>query len=104
VIMLESLARGHKFCTSRNKRYGETGDTFSIMYGDHHYRFRLFHIEKLPLWYVKSNLYKPEGFFNPEGFEEIWNKLHPRKGYDPDHEVWVHWFHPLNTEPGDHKS
>lgn len=86
--MKKLILAGHKTCTSRTRRYGEIGDTFEIdgrkykLTGvDHHY-----------LWAVGIILFRDEGFDNLDKFKSYWEKLHPRKGYDPDQLVWIHFF------------
>ena len=84
----ESMLSGDKVCTSRNKKYGSSKDVFQ-RFGAH---FMLVAIPKLPLKTVAFFLYKEEGFSSPEEFIDIWKKLHPRKGYDPEQLVFVHFF------------
>ena len=52
-------------------------------------------IESHTLAYVKTELYRQEGFATPREFEEYWNGLHPRKRYQPNQLVWVHFFRKL---------
>ncbi len=84
----DKLVYGEKTCTSRNKRYGNPGDFFTA-FGE---TFVLTYVEKLPLAFVSSVLWKEEGCASPEEFRQVWVEIHPRKGYDGDQEVWVHKF------------
>ena len=86
--MVEAALTGLKLCTSRNKVYGYMGDCFFIG----NTRFQIIGVQKMPLYIVVNYLYIPEGFGTPEEFKETWLRLHPRKGLDPNHEVYVHFF------------
>ena len=77
-----------KFGTTRNKKYGETGDLF-IVDG---YEYQLIHVIKLPLIFVRNVLYGMEGASCPEEFEKVWIEIHPRKGFEIDKKVWYHHF------------
>jgi hypothetical protein len=79
---------GMKHATSRTKKYGSVGDTFTL--GNKTYEITL--ILKLPLWFIKSELYITEGCLYPEEFEEIWKSIHPIKGCDENQIVWYHYF------------
>lgn len=94
-LMAKRSLYHRKVCTSRNKKYGEIGDTFYIEFENLHQNFRLFAIEKHLLGFVKQNLFYMEGFEHPELFELMWDHLHPRKKFDPDQKVWVHWYLPI---------
>lgn len=86
--MAKAALDGRKVCTSRNKRYGEPGDTFPI----EGVEFRLFATECVCLNRVAYCFYRQEGFDSPEGFIAKWNEIHPRVGYEEEHMVWLHWF------------
>lgn len=86
----ELILSGLKTCTSRNKRYGGEGDTFRIFGG----KFEIYFIEKKRLDAVALYHYKQEGFDTSQDFVRFWRKLHPRKGFIPNQEVWVHWWKP----------
>ena len=77
-----------KCATSRTKKYGSVGDIFMV--DGNTYRLNM--IVKLPLWFIRRYLYASEGCENPEVFEAVWNSIHPRKGFDPNQEVWYHHF------------
>jgi len=84
----DALLQGRKQCTSRTRRYGDIGDTFTVFGAG----FVFTSVVKAPLAYVAGMLYRQEGFSSPEAFIEIWQELHPRKGWNPHQRVWVHWF------------
>ncbi len=81
------LRAGQKVCTSRHKRYGDSGDYFYTAGG----RFRLQKILELPLWFVRDYLYTLEGAETPEEFQAVWKSLHRGKFKAPEL-VWVHFF------------
>jgi hypothetical protein len=87
---------GQKKCTSRTKRYGRAGDTFEVFGAS----FRLTGIYRMPLSGVLA-LYEAEGFKSPEAFIACWNRLHPRRKFQPDQKVWVHWFERISKGEGD---
>jgi len=74
--------------TSRNKKYGSKGDTF-IAFGE---TFTIVNITKEKLKTVAEKYFEEEGFLDSNAFIQKWKQLHPRKGYDPEHEVYVHEF------------
>ena len=84
----EKMLNGIKTCTSRTKKYGSIGDYFK-QFGA---IFEITNIIKLPLSYIADILYIKEGCDSPEEFKKIWIKLHPRKGWVPNQEVFAHLF------------
>jgi len=87
------LLDGSKTWTSRTKKYGESNDTFEV-FGQ---EFILEKVFKMNLGEVASYHYKEEGCRSREQFIKIWRKIHPRKGFDPTQEVWVHQFRKNET-------
>ena len=98
-VFRERILSGVKTCTSRNKRYGKEGDFF-IAFG---VNFRIYLIEKKRLDAVALYYHKQEGFDTPQEFVKFWKKLHPRKGFIPNQEVWVHWWKPYGVTPSNIK-
>ena len=84
----DKLVRGLKCATSRTKKYGVVGDTFTV--NNHQYRLLL--VVKLPLWFIANELFESEGAMSPEEFQNVWNDIHPIKGWTPDLMVWYHYF------------
>ena len=84
----QDLRDGKKTMTTRTKRYGYPGDWFTSfgMY------FVLTWVSKTQLRIVAESFYHQEGFESPRGFIEIWEKLHPKMGYLPYREVYLHEF------------
>lgn len=87
------MLTGKKSATTRTKRYGYPGDYFEA-FGR---VFILTDIYRMALWRVASVHYLEEGFNYEYEFIETWERLHPRKGYQPDQKVYFHRFR-LQTE------
>ena len=64
-----------KRCTSRTKKYGEVGDTFTVnvkgFIGDNDKKFRITHIERVSLGFVADKLYKLEGASSTREFIKV---------------------------------
>ncbi len=82
------LRQGVKTTTTRTKKMGEPGDRFEA-FGC---AFQLVAVVRLPLWIVASHFWEPEGLRSFFEFKDIWNKIHPIKGYVRSWEVWLHIF------------
>ena len=84
----ERLGLSVKNAKSRNKKYGNVGDTFIV--GESVYMLDL--VVKLPLWFIAQELWRTEGCICDIEFMGIWEKIHPRKGWVDNQEVWYHHF------------
>ena len=82
------ILNGTKTATSRTKRYGKEGDYFVLG----NTKFEIIKVRKMLLCEVFNNLLKEEGVEDEFEFINTWKKLHPRKGYEPFQEVFVHFF------------
>ena len=83
------MLSGRKTCTTRTKRYGREGDIFEA-FGE---KFVITNvINAYPLGLAIFLFAYEDGFESPDKMKKFWIKLHPRKGFDPQQEVWVHWF------------
>ena len=82
------MLTGQKTATTRTKKYGNGGDLFCAFGRS----FKLTKVDKVYLQDVVFTSYKEEGFDSQPEFIECWKKLHPRKGYVPEQEVWFHRF------------
>jgi len=80
-----------KTWTSRNKWYGEVGDTFDIF----EHTFQIIARYKISLNHVAEHWYD-EGCDSSEDFIVLWGTIHPRKGFDPMQVVKVHVFRRIN--------
>lgn len=98
-VFRERILSGVKTCTSRNKKYGKIGDSFTAFGGE----FEIYLIEKRRLDFVALHYNKQEGFKTPQEFVKFWKKLHPRKGFIMNQEVWVHWWKPYGVTPSNIK-
>jgi hypothetical protein len=93
----ERLSINSKCATSRNKKYGNPGDTFSVTFigcssGTWTRVYRLMFVEKVSLGFVAKFFYSMEGCLTPDEFVKVWNDIHPRKKFDPEQLVWLHVF------------
>lgn len=84
----ERMLKGDKTATTRSKKYGEAGDTFKKFGAT----FRIIIVLKLPLSAIAYAFYKNEGFKTRQGFIDIWKRLHPRRGYNPEDKKYIHFF------------
>lgn len=82
------LRNGEKSATTRTERYGNPGDRFEA--ADTVYE--LTHVVEVPLHVVAGYFYEPEGCKTKGEFIEVWEEIHPRKGYEPDWMVYLHLF------------
>lgn len=89
----EWLLNGTKVYTSRSKIMGEVGDTFTA-FGQ---RFELLSVKDVSLYEV-SLLWKEEGCLDREDFINVWNHIHPRKGYSDTQRTYLHHFKALQRE------
>ena len=83
-----ALLFGSKTWTSRTKKYGKEGDKFDA-FGE---TFIIEKVFKENLGNIASYHYKEEGCESRQEFINIWRIIHPRKGFVPTQEVWVHQF------------
>jgi len=81
------MLQGTKTMTSRTRKYSKTGDTFEAFGA----AFRILYIIEMQLEEVVEHWYE-EGCRSKEEFVNVWNRIHPLKGYDPEQWVWVHFF------------
>jgi len=84
----DAMLSGQKTCTSRVKQCAREGDTFRVFGAT----FKIMGVQKTTLRVVAAYYYLREGCLSPIDFQLAWVKLHPRRGWEPDREVWVHFF------------
>lgn len=89
--MIQAIKCGRKVETRRNSRYGKAGDILKIK-GSPTLKIKLIWVLKQRLGDITMGEISAEGFSSKEEFKEIWKKLHPIKGWEPNHHVWVHRF------------
>lgn len=88
------MKEGKKTATSRTKKYGEVGDYFNI----DGWWFQLTGVDKRSLHDVVTFHLGEEGARNRQEFIEIWNTIHPKRGFVGSDEVWFHAFKELTPE------
>lgn len=91
--MTKAVLEERKCCTSRTKRYAEPGDWFDL--GRH--RFKITAVERIELDTVAHILFKEEGVESPQEFIDLWEEIHPGRGFDPLQKVWTHFFEEVGT-------
>ena len=84
----ERLKKGIKSATSRNKKYGEVGDTFVV----DGVSYELTVVTKVSLQSVLDIAWDIEGAKSKDEFVKVWKSIHPYKGWVPDQKVWFHRF------------
>lgn len=80
---------GSKTMTCRSKPYGHSGDK---VLGPGGLVLILEHVVEWPLGEVADDCWQIEGCESREAFIEVWNRIHPRKGFNPATMVWAHRF------------
>jgi hypothetical protein len=94
------LNANRKKATTRNKRYGNIGDTFTVeLFGGKLKKYELTHVERVTLGFVRDHFYWQEGCHVEDMFVDIWNEIHPRKKFDDNHKVWLHYFREIENHP-----
>lgn len=84
----EAMLSGRKTCTCRSKKYGEVGDQFTIFGAT----FELVSVEKKSLEQVRDEYWYQEGCDSRAGFEQVWERIHPDRGFVPSDKRWLHQF------------
>lgn len=87
-IFRDKMLSSKKTATSRTRKYGEVGDFFKIFGAT----FTITKVYRYRLDCVAYLLCHQEGTEDPEDFKKGWATIHPRRGYVPEQEVWVHEF------------
>jgi hypothetical protein len=84
----DRLRSNDKTATTRTERYGDPGDVFEV--DDE--LFLLTHVTQLPLGIVANHFSHEEGASSFGEFIEVWESIHPQRGYEPDRQVHLHLF------------
>jgi hypothetical protein len=84
----EAMLADIKTCTARSRRMADVGDRF-LAFGAW---FEIDGVTEESLAYV-ADCWQSEGCTSREHFIEVWNSIHPRRGYDPEEIVYLHRFH-----------
>jgi hypothetical protein len=88
----DRLERGMKSATSRNKKYGLPGHRFRVRLKGTLHTYELIDVVFMSLKDVAQKHWREEGAESPGEFIKVWNEIHPRKRFDPDHYVYFHKF------------
>jgi hypothetical protein len=84
----EKMLTGVKTHTCRSQRYGEPGDQFEVFGAT----FELVRVWIATLDTVAMRYFDVEGCASPDEFIEVWDKIHPRRRFNPDDVRWLHHF------------
>lgn len=90
----ELMLSGRKTHTCRSKKYGEPGERFNI-FG---VVFELVSVRKTTLEDVRDNYWYQEGCDSRAGFEEVWEKIHPGRGFIATDVRWLHEFKKVDSD------
>jgi hypothetical protein len=66
---------------------GAGGDRFLVF--DQWFDLKI--VTEVPLHYV-ADLWRQEGCTSRAHFIEVWESIHPGRGYQPEQIVFLHWF------------
>jgi hypothetical protein len=84
----DKLLSGEKTHTCRSKAYGKPGDRFTLFGAT----FELVRVWQETLDTVAMHYFDVEGCASPEEFIAVWDKIHPRRKFNPDDVRWLHHF------------
>lgn len=84
----DKLKRKIKESTCRTYRMGKHGDFFTVGIT----QFVLEDVLSCKLWIVAEQFFKEEGCKSKEEFIQVWESLHPHAGYQPNQNVYLHFF------------
>jgi hypothetical protein len=90
----ERLQAGRKHATARTDVYGSRGDVF-LEAGT---LYELTHVVQLPLAVIAEHFYHQEGCDSPTDFIEVWEDIHPGRGFEPEWKVWLHLFREVHQD------
>ena len=88
----DRLKAGVKTATSRTKKYGVVGDVFVV----DGVSYELEIVSKVSLQTVLDVAWDVEGAKSKDEFVEVWESIHPRRGFVSDDKVWFHRFKRLD--------
>lgn len=92
----DKILNGEKTMTTRTRPYGGKGDCFWAFGA----LFILESVRLISLCDVAIFHHKKEGFDTVPEFKDCWNRIHPRKRYQPDRLVYLHEFREVDPNPG----
>ena len=91
----KAMKNGSKSVTSRTRRYGHPGEHFTA-FGC---IFKIWAVDKIKLGAVAKYFCSEEGCNRPSEFKEAWIKLHPKAGFKPEQQVYMHRFILMGKAP-----
>jgi hypothetical protein len=94
--MIRAMFDCGKDRTSRFKKLGEIGDTFTLTHPEtlEQRKWQIVEINRHTLGEVATHMHKKEGFVSEEDFMLFWMKIHPER-VDPKLKVYVHFLKPV---------
>jgi len=84
----EAMLSGRKRATSRTRKFGNVGDTFSVFGAT----FTITAVNHLTLECVSDCFWRKEGASSPAHFIAIWRRIHPQRGWQPTKVIYLHQF------------
>ena len=90
----EAMLSGRKTVTSRTKKCGDIDDWFEVFGA----KFQIILVFEATLQQVCILGWYAEGLNSPREFADVWNEMHPVKGYVPSQIMYVHYFKELKNE------
>lgn len=95
--MIRAMFDCGKDRTSRFKKLGKVGDTFTLTHPEtlEQRKWQIAEINQHTLGEVAMHMYKKEGFVSEEDFMKFWNKIHPERN-TPKMKVYVHMLKPID--------
>lgn len=88
------MLNGVKTHTCRSKRYGAPGDRFRKFGAT----FELVFVEKASLQLVRDCYWQQEGCRSPEHFMQVWEEIHPGRGFVSSDKRWLHEFRKVEDD------
>lgn len=82
------MLSGRKTATCRSRKYGAPGERFTIFGAT----FELVIVQKVSLETVRDHYWYQEGCDSRAGFEEVWEGIHPKRGFIATDVRWLHEF------------
>jgi hypothetical protein len=84
--MWKALVEGRKWKTSRSKKLGEAGDTFTV----DGVTFRIVEVREEAFGAIARSHYQGEGFSSSGEFVDFWIRIHRGHLPDPGAMKWLH--------------
>lgn len=94
---LQPISYGEKTMTCRMKKYGEPGDILYVPVSPdiRPLMIQILEVRQVKLGEVAGLYYREEGCATTRDFMNVWNQIHPKRGFDSEQVVWLHIFKAL---------